>query len=97
MATQVSMRYWSGLLLLTMCFLSCASGGGGVATATATAMRRQKLETKRHLNKLNKPAVKSFKVLPFSSSLLQTVSSFFRKASPFFSTFFKSIFLFNVL
>ncbi|KAH0460781.1 hypothetical protein IEQ34_008356 [Dendrobium chrysotoxum] len=61
MAAQVSTRYWSGLLLLTMCFLSCASGGGGVATATATAVRRRKLETKRHLDKLNKPAVKSIK------------------------------------
>ncbi|KAL0903656.1 hypothetical protein M5K25_028048 [Dendrobium thyrsiflorum] len=61
MATQVSTRYWSGLLLLTLCFLSCASGGDGVATTTATAIRRWKQETKRHLNKLNKPAVKSIK------------------------------------
>ncbi|KAI0511381.1 hypothetical protein KFK09_012011 [Dendrobium nobile] len=61
MAAQASTRYWSGLLLLTLCFLSCASGGVGVATATATDVRRRKLETKRHLNKLNKPAVKSIK------------------------------------
>ncbi|XP_020586999.1 uncharacterized protein LOC110029171 [Phalaenopsis equestris] len=59
MAAQVGRRYRAGLLL-TLCFLSCASGSGD-DVVTPAAVRRRQLETRRHLYKLNKPAVMSIK------------------------------------
>ncbi|KAG0470838.1 hypothetical protein HPP92_017538 [Vanilla planifolia] len=53
MAAQGSVSHRAGLLL-TLCFLSFVSGDGAT-------VRRGQLEVRRHLSKINKPAVKSIK------------------------------------
>lgn len=56
MDAHVSHRRRLVLLLLVLVMLSCAAGA---------PITRQRLEIRKHLKRLNKPALKSIKVLPF--------------------------------
>ncbi|RWW71292.1 hypothetical protein BHE74_00020966 [Ensete ventricosum] len=61
MAADVSSRRWVVWLLLTMALcLSCAEAGRGQVPS------KRRLEVQRHLRRLNKRAVRSIKVAPFS-------------------------------
>ena len=51
----------SGLLVLVFCLCSLVS----LSSAARLSVSRQKLEVQKHLDRLNKPAVKSIEVLLF--------------------------------
>lgn len=70
MVTGVCVRPWRLWLMVVAAaavLLPCATTGTASRRATPT---RQKLEAQRHLKRLNKQAVKSIKVAPFSLSFL---------------------------
>lgn len=60
-------RLWLMLVVAAAVILPCATTG---TTSRRAAPTRQKLEVQRHLKKLNKQAIKSIKVAPFSLSFL---------------------------
>lgn len=60
-------------ILALATFLSCAVAVAGTGRLEA----KQRLEVQRHLRRLNKQAVKSIEVAPFSVSLMPSSYSFF--------------------